>query len=268
MKNSVDASGAVMLFVKTDEGIKLVAANSQRRKLVVQSNGACEKNESMKETGAREFFEELGNPSPTGILAKIFSNDDNCRSTVGINKLGNTLEQVAEKMVDNEGKKKGYTNASSVYMNHEPISAQALQAELTGLSEGVAAAAKFYNPTVAFLFGDKKEAFKAEQTDSIIEASALVTDFHKQFPGAIPSTFSDVFANFSQAPLDAKTVKTALEAIVDLTENDKIVAIPLAELEDKAAQFETDKETLKKTTFAPAIETFKDHVKNGVFAET
>ncbi|XLV72275.1 NUDIX domain-containing protein [Ralstonia syzygii subsp. celebesensis] len=55
-------------MVNTDAGLRLVAANSQRRKIVIQSNGACEKGESIRRTLRRESKEELGTPVPMAAL--------------------------------------------------------------------------------------------------------------------------------------------------------------------------------------------------------
>ncbi len=225
MQHSVNASGAAMMMVNTEAGLLLVAANSQRRKLVIQSNGACEQGESIRETVRREFKEELGNPDPKGILLGTLS-EANLRAVNGLNYIGHTAEEIAAHIVKIEADPSElFLNVSSLFVNHAPVTMQALEAEVAHLNERLARAKPFYQEAVHFMYGDGKEAFK-QDAQAHSDAAGVIKRFRETCPDNITENFAQCFdAVKADGADDIGALKQALAAIIDLSENDEIKLI-------------------------------------------
>jgi len=260
MTHSVNASGAAMMMVNTDAGLQLVAANSQRRKLVIQSNGACEKGESIRQTVRREFMEELGNPHSDGILLGTLD-DANLRSVNGINRIGNTAEAIAARIIKvNANPGNLYLNVTSLFVNQQPVPMVALQAEVALLNERLARAKSFYKAAVQMIYGDTGQKIgpaNLADNEQARQAADLAARFEQTCPDSITANFTECFK--AKDPHDAGGLKKALEAIIDLSENDEIKligestfanAIRLAQAMDSD---ESANATLKREYFEMAL---------------
>nr|CCA81892.1 putative type III effector, NUDIX hydrolase domain [blood disease bacterium R229] len=225
MQHSVNASGAAMMMVNTDAGLQLVAANSQRRKIVIQSNGACEKGESIRETIRREFKEELGNPDPKGILLGTLS-EANLRAVNGLNTIGNTAAEIAARIVKVNAKPGSlFLNVTSLFANREPVPMAALQEEVSLLNERLARAKPFYQEAVHFIYGEGKEAFQ-QDAQARGDAANVIKRFKEACPDNITASFAQCFdAVKADGEDDMDALKEALMAIIDLAENDEIKLI-------------------------------------------
>ncbi|MHA6910006.1 NUDIX domain-containing protein [Ralstonia pseudosolanacearum] len=222
MQHSVNASGAAMLMVHTDAGLQLVAANSQRHKIVIQTNGACEKGESIRQTVRREFKEELGNPDPNGILLGTLS-EANLRAVNGLNYIGHTAAEIAAHIVKVEADPSElFLNVTSLFVNRAPVTMQALEAEVARLNERLARAKPFYQEAVHYIYGDAKAAFQQDaQVRS--EAANVVKRFRETCPDNITEHFAQCLrAIQADGTDDVGALKQALAAIIDLAENDTI----------------------------------------------
>lgn len=288
LKFSVNASGSIMLLVNTNEEIALVHGDSQRRKLVAASNGACEAKESMEKTAGREFSEELGNPAKNGVLDKIVSDINNCRSIKETNKIGKTASDIAKRLMDpgvkeeilkimekeQEAAKKNkpfteskcgklYINQSSLYVNDSPVNITALKNELESLSAKLKVSAPFYFPAVQMVYGDK-DIKPADLSDPGQKAKAVeqLNNFKQKCQANITSNFSDLFAKEFNDTTPPKVVKEALGAIIDLTENKAITYTSgkaLLEVMSLDLKNDDQKKQLKEKFFAPSFEDFLAH---------
>lgn len=266
MKYKVNASGAIILMVNTNEGMQLVYANSQRRKKVVSSNGACEEKESMAETAVREFSEEIGNPDKKGILNSIISNINNCRSIEVTNKIGNTAADIANRIVEQLADKgKLYINMSSLYVNESPVNIRALTQEIEALNVKLQKSAPYYNQAVTLIFGDKNAGINpANLADPTSKESAckIINDFKENCQSNITPSFSAIFGSEFNETTNSSTIKEALSAIVDLTENNALGLIPKDELTSLLSldlNQKDVKEKFKKDFFAPSFENILAH---------
>ncbi|WP_459199515.1 NUDIX domain-containing protein (plasmid) [Ralstonia pseudosolanacearum] len=225
MQHSVNASGAAMLMVNTDAGLQLVAANSQRHKIVIQTNGACEKGESIRQTVHREFKEELGNPAPNGILLGTLS-EANLRAVNGLNYIGHTAAEIAAHIVKVEADPSElFLNVTSLFVNRAPVTMQALEAEVAHLNERLARAKPFYQEAVHYIYGEAKATF---QQDAQVrgEAANVVKRFRETCPDNITENFAQCLdAIKADGTDDMDALKQALAAIIDLAENDAIKLI-------------------------------------------
>ncbi|QUP56803.1 NUDIX hydrolase (plasmid) [Ralstonia syzygii] len=259
MQHSVNASGAAMMMVNTDAGLQLVAANSQRRKIVIQSNGACEKGESIRETVRREFKEELGNPDPKGILLGTLS-EANLRAVNGLNTIGNTAAEIAARIVKVNAKPGSlFLNVTSLFANREPVPMTALQEEVSLLNERLARAKPFYQEAVHFIYGEGKEAFQ-QDAQARGDAANVIKRFKEACPDNITESFAQCFdAVKADGEDDMDALKEALMAIIDLAENDEIKLIGESTFADAmrlATTMDSDesaKAALKKDYFAIAF---------------
>ncbi len=227
MQHSVNASGAAMMMVKTeDAGLQLVAANSQRRKLVIQSNGACEQNESIRQTVRREFREELGNPAPEGILLGTLS-EASLRAINGLNYIGHTAAEIAAHIVKMEADPSElFLNVTSLFVNHTPVTMQALEAEVAHLNERLARAKPFYQEAVHFIYGEGKAAFQPDNAQVCGDAANVIKRFKETCADNITENFTPCFdAVQADGKDDMGALKQALAAIIDLSENDEIKLI-------------------------------------------
>lgn len=260
LARSVNASGAVMMVVNTENGPHLVAAHSQRRGMLIQTNGQCEKGESMQETASREFFEELGNPPSKGILSSVLLNEENYHGVKGINKIGDNASELANRIID---KKAIYVNASALYANKQPVSQAALDAEIKTLNKRLNTVKNFYPEACQILFGDRKTGQKpSDLEDPAVRehASEIIGRFKKECPGIITSGFVSVFAQHEANPDDPKSVKKALNAIVDLSENDRIELLNADSVKAAMDLHKNNFGTFKKNYFAPGFEVLYDHI--------
>ncbi len=262
---TVNASGAVILMVNTNDGIKLVYGNSQRRKKVISSNGACEENESMAQTAIREFCEELGNPPEKGILCGIMRDANNCRSLGVSNKIGKSAEEIASRIVETKAdKNRLYFNISALYVNEVPVNITALSREIETLNVKLTNSAPYYNAAVMFVFGDRASGKPAADLTDIsvkIEACKLITRFQENCRDNISSNFHALFELNYDHNTTAETVKSALLAIIDLTENNSLGLISKAELESLLTLLNQkgDLSQFKKEFFAPSFENLLPH---------
>ncbi|MEZ0192283.1 NUDIX hydrolase [Ralstonia solanacearum] len=227
MQHSVNASGAAMMMVNTeDAGLQLVAANSQRRKLVIQSNGACEQDESIRQTVRREFSEELGNPDPQGILLGTLS-EASLRAVNGLNYIGHTAAEIATHIVKMEADPSElFLNVTSLFVNHAPVTMQALEAEVAHLNERLARAKPFYQEAVHFVYGEGKAAFQQDNAQVCGDAADVIQRFKETCPDNITEHFAQCFdAVKADGKDDIGALKQALAAIIDLSENDEIKLI-------------------------------------------
>ena len=222
LKLPVNASGAVMMMVTTENGPHLVAAHSQRRGMLIQTNGRCEKGESMQETALREFFEELGNPSREDILSSVLLNEENYRGIKGINEIGDNATTIAKRIINN--KDEIYVNVSALYANKKTVSHADLDKEIQTLNKRLAASKDFYQEACLILFGNEKTK-PGDLKDPTVRkhASEIIDRFKEKCSEIITSNFEPVlFAQYEANPDDVESVKNALRAIVDLSENDRI----------------------------------------------
>ncbi|WP_055326054.1 NUDIX hydrolase [Ralstonia solanacearum] len=258
MQHSVNASGAAMMMVKTeDAGLQLVAANSQRRKLVIQSNGACEQDESIRQTVRREFREELGNPDPEGILLGTLS-EASLRAINGLNYIGHTAAEIAAHIVKVEADPSElFLNVTSLFVNHTPVTMQALEAEVARLNERLARAKPFYQEAVHFIYGEGKAAFQPDNAQVCGDAANVIKRFKETCPDNITENFAPCFdAVQADGKDDMGALKQALAAIIDLSENDEIKLIDeptFAQAMRLATAMDSDddaKTTLKNDYFA------------------
>jgi hypothetical protein len=266
MNLSVNASGAIILMVNTNQGLRLVYAESQRRKRVVSSNGACEASESMAQTALREFVEELGNPSERGILCSIVFNPKNCRSLEVTDKIGVTAEAIAARIIEKKADKNGlYVNVSALYVNSTPVNIRHLEQEIEQLNEKLKTATIYYQPAVHFLFGDRATGVQpADFKDATkrAEAFVLINDFVAKCRPSITANFAALFALRFDPETNPSVIKDALLAIVDLTENKAVGLLPKAELEELLSRDLTQKATLdefKKQYFVASFENILLH---------
>lgn len=258
---SVNASGAIVLFVNTQDGLQLVAAESQRRATVVASNGACEDGESMAMTAMREFIEELGNPAPTGLLRTIASNPENCVSVEETNQIGVSAEGIANRIVEKKANKASlYVNYSAVYVNASPVNISILKQELAALTEKLTMTSAYYQPAVDMMFG--KPPVNLDDADAKNKAVMLINQFKRVGSSVISDNFSSVFAKTFDDSATKAMLKEALLAMIDLTENKSMQLIPcdellfLLSLDLKNSQVEED---LKKQYFVPALQNIALH---------
>ncbi len=256
MKQTVNASGAIILIINTNNGPQLIYGESQRRKKVVCSNGACEPGESISATAIREFREESGHPAENGILSSIVNNSNNCRSLEMTNQIGRNAEEIANRIIN---KKALYLNVSSLYVNTDPVNINHLQLELAELNKKLAAAAPFYQPAVLLLFGDREAGIKpADLTDPAVQAKAreLIADFNSACSQNITENFALIIGT-------DKPIKPALEAIVDLSENKEMGLIPKEKLISLLSLDFKNSETVsafKKDFFMPSFENIIPHM--------
>lgn len=236
MPLKVNASGAMILMVNTNHGLQLVYADSQRRKRVVSSNGSCEESESMAHTAVREFMEELGNPSEKGILCSIVYKLGNCYSLEVTNKIGKTAKEMASRMIETQAdQKKLYINMSALYVNTDSVNIRHLEQEIEQLNEKLKISAPFYQQAVLFLYGDSASGVKAADfKDAVVrsEACKLINSFIDQCQPNITTSFLSIFKLRYDDKIDGKVIKSALSAIVDLTENKALGLISKATLEE------------------------------------
>jgi len=262
----VNASGAIILMINTNEGLQLIYGNSQRRKKVVSSNGSCEEKESMADTAIREFSEEIGNPQEKGILSRVVKNIKNSRSVEITNKIGRTCEEIANRIIEQQAdKNKLYINMSSLYANDTPVNIRALTHEIESLNEKLKKSAPYYNPAVILIFGDRNAGIApANLSDptSKEEACKLINNFKENCQGNITSSFSRIFALNFDEKTDSSAIKEALSAIIDLTENNEIGLISKTELESLLSldlNQQEIKEQFKKEYFSPSFENIVAH---------
>lgn len=263
MSFTVNASGAVILMINTNDGLKLVYGNSQRRKKVISSNGACEENESMAETAIREFCEELGNPPERGILCGIMRDANNCRSLGVSNKIGKSAAEIASRIVETKAdKNRLYFNISALYVNEVPVNINALSSEIATLNDKLAISAPYYSKAVIFVFGASGKPVADLADISVkIEACNLITRFQENCRNNISANFHALFELNYDDKTTADTVKSALLAIIDLTENNSLGLISKAELESLLTLLNQkgDLSQFKKEFFAPSFENLLPH---------
>lgn len=254
---TVNASGAIILMINTNEGLQLVYGNSQRRKKVIASNGACEANESMADTATREFQEEFGNPRENGILCSIVRNPRYCRALEVTNKIGTTAAEIANRIIDLKADKgRLYINISSLYVNEGSVNIRALQQEIGDLNETLQRSALYYTLAVKLVFGAG-----INLADHKLEAQRIINDFKANCIN-ITSNFAGLFASHYDETTDTASMKEALLAIIDLTENDALGLLPKSELEALLNLDLSKKENLdafKKEFFAPSFENLVAH---------
>jgi hypothetical protein len=263
ISQSVDASSAVVMVINTDQGLRLIAANSQRpnRNMLFQTNGTCEKGESMKDTGSREFLEELANPNTDSIFYEVLNNSP--RSIHGTNKIGTTASEIAENIIN---KNNLYLNVGALYTNSVPVSLDTLNAELNTLNQKLQKTKNYYKDAVNLIFGDKENAFKpADLNDKSIQKKALeiINKFKQNCAESITSNFLESFDfEETQNPELAAQIKKALKAIIDLSENDRIELVDKDFLISARELLNTDKPNFEKSYFAPAFEQAASLIKN------
>ncbi|MEJ8800053.1 NUDIX hydrolase [Trinickia caryophylli] len=258
---SVNASGAAMLMVQTDKGLFLVAANSQRRKLNIQTNGACEKGESIRETVKREFIEELGNPPKDGMLLGTLS-DDNLRAINGANRIGTTAAEIAKRIVDKQANQGDlYLNVSCLYVNRQPVSLAEIQHEITVLNERLRRAKPFYKEAVRAVYGDRQQnlpPFDLTDEGACLKAANIVTRFRDTCPDIITANFASSFESFD--PRDVVAVKRGLDAIIDLSENDEVRLIDERSMASAITLHKVAPDKLKRNYFGAPFATSALHM--------
>lgn len=254
---TVNASGAVILMVNTNEGLQLVYGNSQRRKKVITSNGACEANESMADTATREFQEEFGNPAEKGILCSTVRNPRHCRALEVTNKIGTTAAEIANRIIDLKADKgRLYINIAALYVNEGSVNIRALQREIDDLNETLQRSALYYTLAVKLVFGAG-----INLADHKLEAQRIINEFKSNCCN-ITYNFVGLFASHYDETTDTAKMKEALLAIIDLTENDALGLLPKSELESLLNLDLSKKENLdalKKEFFAPSFENLVAH---------
>ena len=254
---TVNASGAVILMVNTNEGLQLVYGNSQRRKKVIASNGACEANESKADTAVREFQEEFGNPAKKGILCSIVRNPRNCRALELTNKIGTTAAEIANRIIDLKADKgRLYVNIAALYVNEGSVNIRRLEQEIGDLNETLVRSVLHYNLAVKLIYGAG-----INLDDHKREAQRIINEFKSNCCN-ITSNFEGLFASHYDETTDTAKLKEALLAIIDLTENDSLGLLPKSELEALLNLDLSKKENLdalKKEYFAPSFENLVAH---------
>ncbi|MBN3845587.1 MULTISPECIES: NUDIX hydrolase [Burkholderiaceae] len=260
MNHSVNASGAVMMMVHTESGLLLVAANSQRRKLVVQTNGACEKNESIGQTAKREFFEELGNPTPGGPLFNTLD-ERNLRAINGRNQIGTSAAEIAKRIVDVQAKPGNlFLNVTGLYVNREIVPADQLNREVSVLNEKLSRAKPFYAAAVELVFGDKSNGLEpADLGNREVRdrAADLIRKFKSECSDVITSDLEKCFDDSNYDTQDG--VSLGLNAVIDLSENDSIKLIDETSLASAIRLFESDSDALKHEFFGAAFASILPH---------
>jgi hypothetical protein len=196
-----------------------------------QTNGACEKSESIEKCAVREFFEESGNPSPGGVLADTIRNPDNRFSTVSVNKIGDDLASIASRMVE---KKFLYFNMSSAYLNKEPVSSEDLQNELQGLNDKLSHFSPFYAEIVPLAFSKPPLDFGSKGVQT--RAQDLIARFEKKVADVTNGQFltpeiDQPLQAYKQASSDGKAIKEALLAIADVTEHSEVSLMRRSDME-------------------------------------
>lgn len=225
INKSVNASGATILLANTTKGSFIIAATSQRRKIVLAANGACEKEEASRQTGIRETFEELGNPPANGVIRNLVSSV-NLRSVGMLSKIEDDFAALANRIL---AKKPIYINFSAIYSNIESIEYQDLQREIDSLSNKLNQGASYYNSAVNLVFGKQKSLFESGQLTK--EAIALINEFKANCFDNITENFNSFAKTLHDETMSVEAIKNSLLVLIDLTENDKVQAISLAELE-------------------------------------
>lgn len=235
MTYKVNASSDIILFVNTNEGLQLVHANSQRRKKILTTNGACENGETLAECAYREFIEELGNPAQGGILTSIVSNRNNVRSIKVKNKIGTTLAEMANRIVDlRADKHRLFVNISSLFANAVPVNITNLKNEISDINARMKAASKYYFPAVKLVYGDKDTGVKPSDFSTAEDRNAackIINAFKENCQDSIPIGFVDAFSLQYDETVSIEKIKSALSFIIDLTENNEINIMPRDELE-------------------------------------
>lgn len=231
---NINASGAIILIVKTDEGLKLVCAHSQRRNKLISTNGACASNESISETAIREFIEELGNPEEKGILRSIIANPSNYRSIAMSNKIGTTKGEIAARIIEKKADSRSlFINMSIVCVNKKPVKMSDLQQEINDLNTKLQQSVSYYQAACLYLYGNKTTE-KANLADPEVKLKAvqLINEFKEKCKTSIAPSFVKTFNLKYDKDSASDAVDKALHAIVDLTENDKIELLPKSELQE------------------------------------
>lgn len=227
MNYTVNASGATILLVNTNEGLQLVYGNSQRREKVISHNGSCEDDESMEAASLREFREELGNPDEHGILFEVVNNTKNYQSLAIANNIGETAEKIAAKIVAEKANKAFiYFNMSLICCNEKPVSYNKLCEEIKQINERLKIVAPYYLPAVTLVFDDRAKKTSAPNLDTDLKARSeainLINDFNKNCQSIITPWFKSLFNQEFNHEMDTKLIKRALMAIIDLTETNEI----------------------------------------------
>lgn len=233
MAKPVNASGALMLFVNTGtDGVHLLCTNSQRRKQMFQTNGACEKGESIHNCAIREFFEEAGNPPQDGLLASIVNNPANRVSSVAVNQIGKDLTSIATRMVTPN--KQLYFNMSSSYLNQEPVSLSELRQELKGLNDRLSKFSPFYKDVVELVFCKPSLDFASAEVQE--RSRKVIGNFQKQVDqpesaGFLTEGVATALEGYRQNTSDPEAIRNALLAIADVTENNEVSLMSRSDLE-------------------------------------
>jgi len=255
ISQTVNASGAIILIVNTNQGPQLIYGESQRRKKVVSSNGACEPDESIATTAIREFKEESGNPPQKGILSSIVNNEDNCQSLEITNQIGRSLEEIANRIIN---KKVLYINMSCLYVNTTPVNITLLKQELAELNLKLKTAAPFYQPAVLLLFGDRAKGIAPadlSDTEVLAKARELIEQFKEHCAANITENFAQHFSPDS-------SIKKSLEAIIDLSENSEMGTIAHEQLVSLLSLDFSDNAVVtafRKEYFMPSFENISPH---------
>lgn len=262
MTNSVNASGAIVLFVNTNQGLQLVYANSPRRKINLSTNGKCEDGESMAMTARREFSEELGCPEEKGILQTIVNNPENYRALGLTNKIGKTAEDIAKNIITvNADPKKLFINMAAICVNAAPQNYRELKNEVELLTKKLKKSEDFYTKACQLKYGDKtKDMKRADYAKEADRKSAcdLINLFLENCRENITSnllkvTFNKKFNDTSSR----EDIETAITAIVDLCENNEVGLLSKSEVESILSLDYKKNETWKELEnkyFLPSIQ--------------
>jgi hypothetical protein len=255
----VNASGAIVLFLNTDRGLQLIYANSPRHKIVLATNGKCEKNESMEETARREFIEELGCPKEKGILRSIIENKENYYSLALTDKIGTNAEEIANNIIKAEAKsKKLYKNISCICVNTSKINYDELKKEIAQINEKLQRSAPFYTRACLLKYGNEKKGIKhADYSKNEDKEAALkvIRSFKEKCADIItPKLKKEAFdVEFNSE----ESIKKAISAIVDLAENNSVGLLPRNEIANILSLNFKQKETwekLQNTYFLPSLQ--------------
>ena len=249
LNKTIDASGAKLIFINTDQGVFLIVAHNQKKRMLLQaSNGATWADESIAESSDRCFLTELNaadlpkNPIVTTALSQPL--EILTRNTVGY-----TPQDMVKRILTD---RPIFFNASATYFNPMPISTADLDNAISEINEQLEKTQGLYQQAAnvfSILNVDANEQRQPSQVELLLfgqaqnEGHQLVRKFLDggEFRSLVPDAlWKKVFRPYANAPNNIEYLKKALQyGVMELSQNTHIRALSEANLDELIQEWNT-----------------------------